>query len=306
MTLEEKINVGRNLCKHTNYTEINFTKLYPFTTENIAGYLPFFDLKNKSVLTVGSSCDQALNAIYKGCKEITIIDISYFTKEYFDLKKSAILNMSKEEYLDFLNLLKKTKYGIINPQVFQKESFQKLRDDLQKESMDSYRFWKTLLDEFPSMTVRRNLFIPDEDGLEVIQKKNAYLKSDEDFQQLKENIKKITPVILRRDIRKNTLRKKYDIIFLSNILDYLKKEEAEEVISNYKEKLSEDGKFLLYYLYQTTTKEEKKEIKDLYDKTGILKELKEEFVLQQFEGVRSYLDHSKTMDGIITYQKKRH
>ena len=38
------------------------------------------NLKNKSVLTVGSSGDQALNAILSGAKDITIIDANIFTK----------------------------------------------------------------------------------------------------------------------------------------------------------------------------------------------------------------------------------
>ena len=41
---------------------VDFFCLYPFTTENINGYLPYFELKGKSLLTVGSSCDQAINA----------------------------------------------------------------------------------------------------------------------------------------------------------------------------------------------------------------------------------------------------
>lgn len=43
-----------------------FSKLYPFTTENIAGYIDNFNLKNKSLLTVGSSGDQVINAALKG------------------------------------------------------------------------------------------------------------------------------------------------------------------------------------------------------------------------------------------------
>lgn len=39
----------------------DFQILYPFTTENISGYINNFDLSNKTLLTVGSSGDQIIN-----------------------------------------------------------------------------------------------------------------------------------------------------------------------------------------------------------------------------------------------------
>ena len=63
-----------------------FQRLYPFTTENIAGYIDKFNLKGKSLLTVGSSADQVINAIYKGSKDITLYDVNIFAKYYYYLK----------------------------------------------------------------------------------------------------------------------------------------------------------------------------------------------------------------------------
>ena len=60
--------------------ENGFNKLYSFTTENIKDYISSFDLNNKSLLTVGSSADQAINAILNGCKDVTIMDINPFVK----------------------------------------------------------------------------------------------------------------------------------------------------------------------------------------------------------------------------------
>ena len=72
------------------YSSTYFTQIYPFTTENINGYLPLFDLNNKTLLTVGSSGDQVLNAVISGCKEIDVIDLCPFSQEYFNLKRAAI------------------------------------------------------------------------------------------------------------------------------------------------------------------------------------------------------------------------
>ena len=53
-----------------------FSKIYPFTTENISGYINYFDFQNKSLLTVGSSFDQVLNAYMCGVRDITLYDIN--------------------------------------------------------------------------------------------------------------------------------------------------------------------------------------------------------------------------------------
>ena len=54
--------------------------LYPFTTENIDGYLDLFDLKDKSLLTVGSSGDQVINALVMGCEDVTLYDKVFESK----------------------------------------------------------------------------------------------------------------------------------------------------------------------------------------------------------------------------------
>ncbi len=40
----------------------DFEEIYYFTTENIAGCIDFFDLKDKSLLTVGSLGNKIINA----------------------------------------------------------------------------------------------------------------------------------------------------------------------------------------------------------------------------------------------------
>ena len=72
--------LGRAKGKLVTIDADRFSWIYPFTTENINGYIDMFDLKDKSLFTVGSSGDQAINAILKGCKDITVLDINPFTK----------------------------------------------------------------------------------------------------------------------------------------------------------------------------------------------------------------------------------
>ena len=71
-----------------------FDKVYPFTTEMISGYFKEIDFKDKTVLTVGSSSDQAFNALLLGAKKIKVYDINVNTAKFGKIKKDIILNSS--------------------------------------------------------------------------------------------------------------------------------------------------------------------------------------------------------------------
>ena len=69
-------------------------KVYPFTTESISGYMGIMDVKDKSVLTVGSSIDQALSACLYGAKDITVMDINKMTRAYMKYKLELLKRCS--------------------------------------------------------------------------------------------------------------------------------------------------------------------------------------------------------------------
>lgn len=127
---KKQINFSNNLykalsiCEGTLYHGTIFSRIYTFTTENISGYIDYFDFNNKSLLTVGSSGDQILNAFYSGARDITLFDINEYAKYYVYLKISAILSLSYEEFKLFFfkyvgNPFKQNKY------MFSKEIFEK-------------------------------------------------------------------------------------------------------------------------------------------------------------------------------------
>ena len=86
---------------YPTYSRNGFFQIYPFTTENISGYIENFILENKSLLTIGSSGDQVINAWLHGCKDITVIDICPFTKFYFYLKIAGIIVFDYSTFLNF-------------------------------------------------------------------------------------------------------------------------------------------------------------------------------------------------------------
>lgn len=79
-----------------------FKKVYPFTTENIAGYMSDLDLKDKKVLTVTGSGDHALNAILKGAIDITCFDVNPEAKNYTIDKIDLIKYLSYEDFLKYM------------------------------------------------------------------------------------------------------------------------------------------------------------------------------------------------------------
>lgn len=74
-----------------------FQQVYPFATEMVSSYLELLDLDGKTVFTVGSSLDQAFNALVLGAKEITVFDVNKNTEEFYKRKREIIINSSLDE-----------------------------------------------------------------------------------------------------------------------------------------------------------------------------------------------------------------
>ena len=78
-----------------------FDVIYPFTSENIAGYMEDLDLTDKKIITVTASSDHILNAIAQGALDITTFDINPETRFYMELKLAGVKRL---EYEDFLKI----------------------------------------------------------------------------------------------------------------------------------------------------------------------------------------------------------
>lgn len=83
-------------------TESNYTldKAFAISNEKLDELFKSLNLKGKKVLTVGSSGDQALNAILKGCKEITIVDANIFARPFIEYKFAAIRTFDYKTFSD--------------------------------------------------------------------------------------------------------------------------------------------------------------------------------------------------------------
>ena len=119
-----------------------FNTVYPFTTEDISSYYSQIDFTDKRVLTLGSSSDQAYNAILLGASKITVYDINENIATFGKLKRNIILSSSRDQvYRRVRSIneipLSKDVFGKkiiegLNPYLQNDTNYQKLKERLRK------------------------------------------------------------------------------------------------------------------------------------------------------------------------------
>lgn len=195
-----------------------FASIYPFTTENIAGYMKDLDLTNKKVITVTGSADHILNIILKGATDITTFDINPLTKKYMDLKISLIKKLSYEEFLNVLLFEQDLDYNNINDL------------DMPKESKD---FWFEQIKKYGNKLFTSCLFNIKYYNPNRKLQQNLYLQK-ENYDSLKTKLDKVKIKFINVSLKDLKLTKNYDYMFLSNISDYLNLMFENDLLNSYK------------------------------------------------------------------------
>lgn len=240
--LEMNLKLVKDVIEGKTY--VRFIYIYPFTTENIKGYMSNLDLKDKSIITVGSSADQVINSFLYGSKDITLFDINPFTKYYFELKKAGILLLEFNSFYEFFSN---------NINSFNIKTYSLLRNNLSKETK---LFWDNLFNSYDSYFFRDKLFSKDERTLKTLVKYNPYM-NEINYGTLKTTIDSLNPVFINTSLDEisKKVNKKYDYIFLSNISSYLNlytKENISKFINTIKDLtniLNKSGSIYLAYIY---------------------------------------------------------
>jgi len=233
-----------------NFHSDDFFQLYSFANENINGYIPLFDLKGKSLLTVGSSSDQVINASLAGCNDITVCDICPLTKYFYYLKLSALLVLNREEFLGFLCETKYQSNREYNPHLLTKKTFNKIKNILKYFDYESYYIWKYLFENYSRNDIQK-LFRRDINSLESIVYCNRYLKNDYNYYHARETVMNSLINFVNGDISKTIFNRNFDNIWLSNVAQYLNDNDIIHMIENASSLLNLDGKILLCYFWNT-------------------------------------------------------
>ncbi len=283
-----------------------FQLLYPFTTENIAGYINNFNLSNGTLLTVGSSGDQIINASLFDCQNVTCLDICPYTKFYIYLKISCLLELSKNEFLEFLSYKYKTFSD--NKFAFNNDIYKRIISTLRLLDYESYLFWDELFSNFKGLNIRKELFYFDENKTEVIVGCNPYLQSDISYEETKAKIKKTKLEFITDDIFKVKMDKQFDSIWLSNIGTCISRHFLKTMIDSVSKNLNNNGLLLISYLYKTIRntpyQQDWSPIYNLEKTFEILQEYNPQ--LLSFVGVDGIKFNDSTIkDSILVYRKSK-
>ena len=233
-----------------------FNSIYPFTSENIAGYMKGLDLTDKKVITVTGSTDHILNSILQGATEITTFDINPLTKPYMDLKISALKNLSYEDFVKLLLFESNMNldYNII------------LSLDMSNESK---MFWLEQLSTFKnngnelrnSSLFNTKYFNPNSKLWQ-----NLYLEKSK-YNLLKQQLKDANITFINTSLKDLRVDEHFDYMFLSNISDYLSLMYSCDTLRKYRDLLYEFQKRIdtIYfaYLYDIGNSNPRTEIDDL-------------------------------------------
>jgi len=184
-----------------NLTPLN---IFRFSNENLDKLFENLNIKGKRVATVGSSGDQAIHCLYNGAKEVELIDVNFMAKPYTELKIAGIKALTFDEFSDLIDDIPKKL-----PKYYKKLSHY-LKGDT-KNFFDELVIEGTIK-EFGRMLQNNDKFGSKfyENAFDYYQLKDILLKDD---YQIKFTMAEL------EDFPKK-LNGEYDLILLSNIIDY--------------------------------------------------------------------------------------
>lgn len=226
-------------------------KVYHCSNERLNAYFKDLNLKGSRIATVGSSGDQVLNAIFYGAKDITLIDANIFTRAYFEYKTSLIKNFNIHEFKKLLGSFA----------MFNWKTYAKISHDI---SPRSRRFFDELMlnqddhghdyDEgyLTDSLIRNNLFHTPCDQRDNLEE-NLFYNNEKDYLKLRDLLIKndFNLKFINAELKEfpSKLKGEFDYIFLSNIFDYVEKEEIQLVINKLIKKLKQDGSIQYQYTF---------------------------------------------------------
>ena len=296
-----------SVCARESFLNGEYSRFYTFTTENISEYMKYLDLKNKKLLTVGSSGDQILNSFYCGARDITLFDINEYSKYYIYLKIAAVITLNYYEFQEFFFRHKDNSYG--NKDMFSKHLYSKIIPVLRLFDYESYLIFDELFSLYDVDTIRTKLFDDDEERNKVIKGFNNYLHDEDSYNKLKNILKKISIKFIYGDIFKDNVPGSYDNIILSNLCTIVSLDDFYNLLIKIdKENLNSGGSIMLGYLWDINFSETtyKSDWKDIY-KMPIMKEKLKRYLSEHHQvlGARDILwEEEKKRDLVLLYRKK--
>ena len=188
----------------------NYDCVYFSTNEHLDDIFSNFDFKDKKVLSVIGSGDQAFHFYNSGVKKLDLFDINKLSFYYYYLRVWTM------EYL-------KRSYPIKNMDSSYISNLLDLVNPKTRDEKIAYFFWKSFIKNFNN-DFSKYLFIP------------SFLELDEDKYddtKLFDTIGNYNPKFYHIDLTKNVnVGSKYDYIYTSNIHEYIESDEQFVIYRN--------------------------------------------------------------------------
>ncbi len=229
-----------NLKKET-FHEYSF--IYKKTNEQLEYVTQYFKNKEKILCVIGSG-DQILNSMIFKPSLIVGFDISVYPHLFLKLKMAAIRSLSRDEFVDFF-------FGTIytyEEDLYDDIFFYKIYPFLDDEAKN---FWTYLFEYNDWYDIYNSILFSSETVIprRAIEQ-NAYLDVN-NYYRLREIIPKINIEFIVGDIFDLEFKNNFDLIYLSNIIQYCNKFEYKKKIKS----LTNNGKTeVLTYLFQEVEK----------------------------------------------------
>lgn len=238
-----KGSLKNNLYNNGRYSQ--FSPVYSFTTENIAGYINHLDLNNKSVLTVGASGDHMINAYAAGAAHAGNFDINGLAQYMAELKIVLLQHLNANDYITFFT-------------GFDFRTYQRYREQLSLATRfffdQAYKYFGQNGEDLGQSALLRSYQNRDQmiKNNPYLHNKDTYLKAQNACKDkaIEWNTQSV------EQVAKNT-QEQYDLILLSNISDYAHHMFEDNYLSQFRDtiikpmaqKLNPGGKLVIGYVY---------------------------------------------------------
>ena len=205
-----------------NYSNLNGNNtfhsesfIYKKTNEKLNEFIDLLLNKDKVLSVIGSG-DQILNTLLTKPSKIDAFDISVFPKFFLKLKIASIKSLSRGEYIKFFFSTTETFLDEYYDDLY----FDKIRKELDIEAED---FWTYLFQYNDWYDIYNSTLFSSESVFEeqaIIQ--NKYLDNDE-YYKLRDILQSVQINYIESNLLDLKINDTYDLIYLSNILEYVKK-----------------------------------------------------------------------------------
>ena len=208
--------------KDTTFNEQSF--IYKKTNERLQDIIDILLNKDKILCVIGSG-DQILNSLISTPSIIDAFDISIFPKFFLELKIASIKSLSLEEYISFFI----DDISINNEDYYDDIFYNKISPNLDNQSKE---FWEYLFDYNSWYDIYNSPLFSSEPLIKSYAlEQNPYL-SEYNYYKLRENLKKTKINYIQGNILNMDIKEAYDLIYLSNIIQYVNIEEYRRKIKH--------------------------------------------------------------------------